>query len=168
MNLLATDVSYIHDKAIAAGVLFHDWKDEKAEVIKKTMGKVTHKYIPGQLYLRELPCILGLLEKFNMVLDIILIDGYVRFDKNNPGLGMHLYNRINGITPIIGIAKNKYKHETIGIPVFRGNSKRPLIITSIGMDEKNAATAISEMHGPYKIPTMIKLADRESKSLCMK
>ncbi len=162
MKILATDVSYIRDSAIAAGVLFHDWKDEKAEVIKKTMSKVTHEYIPGKLYLRELPCILGLLEKFKTDFDIILIDGYVRFDKNNPGLGMHLYNHINGITPIIGIAKNRYKNDQIGIPVFRGNSKKPLIVTSIGMNEKTAAMAISEMHGPYRIPTVIKLADRES------
>ncbi len=46
---------------------------------------------------------------------------------------------------------------------MRDSSKRPLIVTAIGIDESVAAKHIASMHGPYRIPTLLKWADHLSR-----
>lgn len=45
------------------------------------------------------------------------------------------------------------------IPVFRGQSRRPLYITAAGMTIVDAALKIARMHGNHRIPTLLKQVD---------
>jgi len=45
------------------------------------------------------------------------------------------------------------------IPVVRGVSRRPLFVTTAGINAEEAAKGVQAMHGPYRIPTLLKLVD---------
>ena len=77
---------------------------------------------------------------------------------SRPGLGQHLFNALNGRTPVIGVAKSRFKGSS-GIEVFRGGSKQPLYVTSAGVDLQKASEKIKRMHGNYRIPTLLKRVD---------
>jgi deoxyribonuclease V len=44
------------------------------------------------------------------------------------------------------------------LPVLRGRSTRPLFVSSVGIEVSHAARCIVTMHGPYRIPTLLKKA----------
>jgi deoxyribonuclease V len=46
---------------------------------------------------------------------------------------------------------------------MRGESKKPLFVTSAGVDTDWAAAQIINMDGEYRLPTLVKLADSLSK-----
>jgi deoxyribonuclease V len=156
--IAAFDVHYIGDgSASAAAVLFTDYGDREpaAEFTQLLSGAA--EYIPGEFYRRELPCILAVLQQIKGPLDEIIIDGYVML-ANRAGLGMHLFNHLNGRVPVIGVAKSRFK-DAYAAEVFRGRSERPLYITAAGMKLKKASEQIREMHGDYRIPTMLRVVD---------
>ena len=78
------------------------------------------------------------------------------------GLGAHLYEALARVTPVIGVAKNRFgpRAEQVAIEVLRGASSRPLFVTAIGVDAEAAAADISRMHGEHRLPTMLKRVDR--------
>ncbi len=116
-------------------------------------------YQSGQFYLRELPCLLAVLEK-GPPADIIVVDGYVWLgDEQRPGLGAHLYRTLDEKAAVIGVAKTRYAGATAVQELLRGASRSPLYITAAGMDLSEAAHHIAEMHGPYRIPTLLKRVD---------
>ena len=53
---------------------------------------------------------------------------------------------------------------TPAIAVLHGSSERPLYVTAIGCDVDDAAENVRAMHGPYRIPTMLRLADSLARS----
>jgi deoxyribonuclease V len=58
--ILAVDVHYRDENAIAAGVMFKDWSDQEPnEKLLVQIAQVAADE-PGQFYQRELPCILAL------------------------------------------------------------------------------------------------------------
>ena len=89
--------------------------------------------------------------------DIILIDGFVHIKPPGKGLGSHLYDQTNCL--VIGVAKNSLKIACNYALIYRGKSKRPLYVSAIGIDLNRACGWIRSMHGKYRIPTLIKLAD---------
>lgn len=61
--ILAVDVGYRDEQAVAAGALFTAWDDcEPAPVVLAHVPEVA-VYQPGQFYERELPCILALVDQ---------------------------------------------------------------------------------------------------------
>jgi deoxyribonuclease V len=46
------------------------------------------------------------------------------------------------------------------VTIRRGRSTKPLFVSAVGWELENAAAAIAGMHGPYRIPTLLRLADR--------
>ena len=48
--------------------------------------------------------------------------------------------------------------------VYRGRSKNPLFVTSVGMDLKSAAENVQRMYGEHRIPEIVRLTDRLSRS----
>ncbi len=159
--IITIDVDYKNNgTAKVAGVLFNSYADEKAIEIKTTTLEKVAPYESGSFYKRELPCILQLLSKINCKLETIIIDGYVSLSANKKGLGMYLYERLNKQTPIIGVAKNAFDGISTKTNLFRGDSKKPLYITTAGMELDRAKTLIKLMHGKYRFPTLIKLADK--------
>ncbi|MBL7704494.1 MAG: hypothetical protein JNM21_02995 [Taibaiella sp.] len=76
------------------------------------------------------------------------------------GLGGILYESLSNSIPVIGVCKTKYNGETAKIvPVYRGDSQNPLYVSAIGINTGKAVQLIKDMAGPYRIPTLIKLAD---------
>jgi deoxyribonuclease V len=74
------------------------------------------------------------------------------------GLGAHLYEALGKKVPVIGVAKTPFK----GAPhleIFRGSSKSALYITAIGIEAVIAAEHVKKMHGPFRIPTVLRKAD---------
>lgn len=108
--IAAFDVHYLEDgRASAAAVLFSDYSDSEPEAVyTKFLTAGAADYIPGELYRRELPCILTLLKQINKTLDEMIVDGYVMLG-NKPGLGQHLFESFDGKIPVIGVAKSKFE-----------------------------------------------------------
>ncbi len=64
---------------------------------------------------------------------------------------------------IIGVAKNRYRETTHAVELFRAGSVRPLYVTAVGLEYEVAAQRIASMAGKYRIPDLIKAADRLSR-----
>ena len=74
-------------------------------------------------------------------------------------IGKHLFDALGGDVAIVGVAKRAFADIPEGYAVLRGESRTPLFITAVGMDIEEAKAKVQSMHGPYRIPTLIKLAD---------
>ena len=159
-NILAMDVQYAEQGhwGLAAGVLFTSWEAEKPAKKVTTPYAGVADYMPGQFYQRELPCLLELLGQMDLP-DIIIVDGYVDVAPGHPGLGRHLYEALGSKVVVIGVAKT-YFQDTAATPVLRGKSAKPLFVTAAGMDLDEACACIQRMHGPFRIPTLLKLVDQ--------
>ncbi|MCK4621721.1 MAG: endonuclease V [Desulfuromonadales bacterium] len=160
--ILAVDVDYRDTIASISGVYFSRWEDAQAKQVFHSVLDVIEDYKPGQFYLREMPCIMHLLNEHSLTPEVIVIDGYVYLgDYTIPGLGIHLYNELEHKIPIIGVAKRRFKNTTAESEVYRGNSKRPLYVTSVGIAPEKAKNNVLSMHGKYRVPTLLKDVDRE-------
>ena len=49
---------------------------------------------------------------------------------------------------------------TLAQELRRGTSRSPLYVTAAGMEATEAARHIAEMHGPHRVPTLLKRVDR--------
>jgi len=159
---VALDVQYISNTGFVAGVLFDHWQDPSPKQIIHHKEENIHEYIPGEFYKRELPCLLGLIHQLDLtIIDAIIIDGFVYLnDEGKSGLGMYLYNALNKTIPVIGVAKSGFfNNELNTVKVYRGQSQSPLYVTSVGIEKEVAAEKIKMMHGAFRIPTLLKLAD---------
>lgn len=159
---LALDVDYREDGgAAAAGVLFADWSDPAPLSMLTALVAVVAPYRPGHFYERELPCLMAVVEQLESLPGIVVIDGYVTLGADRrDGLGAHLYRALGGAVAVIGVAKNRFRDTPPETEVVRGESRHPLFVTAIGLDEAEARQHIAEMHGPYRLPTLLRLADR--------
>lgn len=118
-------------------------------------------YESGQFYKREMPCLLALINQINEPFDVIIIDGYVFLDgANKAGLGKYLYDNLADKKPIIGIAKNHFCDIPESCAVWRGISKHPLYVTSIGIDITKSKEMVSKMDGDHRMPKMITYVDK--------
>ena len=165
--LLAFDVYYHPTFAKSIAIEFEDWMDEQPRFVHQKIIPEVAEYIPGEFYKRELPCILTILEEIEKrAIECILIDGFVTLKNGKkPGLGRYLYEALDQQIPIIGVAKNPFKdnHQFVQ-PVTRGKSKKPLYITSVGMDLEEASQHIRTMVGQYRIPDLLRTLDQATRS----
>ena len=159
--MLAVDVDYRNNKAIVAGVAFNQWADDKPAQEWVIQVPSPAAYLPGQFYRRELPCILALLKQIDAVPEVMIIDGYVYLGyEKKPGLGQYLFEALHGDTVVIGVAKKRFKNTPEGVALYRGQSKRPLYVTAVGIDEDEARQLIASMVGHHRIPVLLKRADQ--------
>lgn len=160
--VLALDVHYKDDgSAKSVGILFN-WNDIQPKEILIEYINETDEYIPGEFYKRELPCLLKIIEKVNINdLEAIVIDGYVYIDNEKGfGLGGYLWKALNKQIPVIGVAKNFYHGNTEIIhQIYRGKSKKPLYISSVGFELNVASDFIMRMPGEFRIPDLLKQLD---------
>jgi deoxyribonuclease V len=156
------DVDYRDGEALVACVLFRDWTDAAAagQLVQPVTGVAD--YVPGEFYRRELPCLLAVLCRVADPIDLVVVDGYVWLaDETEPGLGAHLYEALQRRVPVVGVAKTRFASARLAVPVVRGESAtRPLFVTAVGMDVNEAAEAVRVMHGPHRIPTLLRQVDR--------
>lgn len=145
---------------MAAGLWFSDWPDGASVAERVLPVERVEPYQPGQFYRRELPCLLAVLAT-GPAADIVIVDGYVWLeDESHPGLGAHLHRALDGKVAVIGVAKTSYQDSRLARQVRRGSSRKPLYITTAGIDPALAADQISRMHGPHRLPTLLKRVDR--------
>lgn len=161
--IYAFDTYYFGDKAKTVCIAFESWDSEIENKIFTETTAVTADYESGAFYKRELPCVLSLLKKITLKEgDLIIVDGYVTLDnEGKTGLGGHLFQTLRGKLPVIGIAKNGFNspdHQRRS--VYRGDSKTPLFLTAIGADVDEIKCKVEEMHGNFRIPTLLKKLDQ--------
>ena len=172
--ILAVDVHYCDNVAVAAGVSFDVWSAKKASAEYLHQIEGVEAYQPGEFYKRELPCILGLLQAYDLRPSIIVVDGYVYLDGvSKPGLGKRLYDELYQITDqppmdevinqkveIIGVAKKAFLGIDRTFEIYRGDSAKPLYVTSTLSDIEQAKQHILNMSGAHRIPTLLKRVDQ--------
>ncbi|WP_286970411.1 endonuclease V [Flavobacterium sp. UBA4854] len=164
--ILAFDTYYFDQKAKTICLEFAEWNEDKNFKIHSETINNVEEYIPGEFYKRELPCILSLLKQIDLsTVDVIIVDGFVYLnDENKYGLGGYLYEKLNKEIPIIGVAKTNFASiEKNKKALFRGDSKKPLYITSIGIDLDIAYKKVQSMAGEFRFPTLLKELDRLTK-----
>jgi deoxyribonuclease V len=165
-RILALDAFYNDEYVRAIGVVFSDFGlvEIKWYLFEDAIAE---EYIPGEFYKRELPSLLKVIEQVQLSeIDFIIIDGYVFLDDfGKKGLGAHLFDALEGKIRIIGVAKSKFYDNTKNvIEVLRGTSKKPLYVSSIGLDIEIAAQCITNLVGEYRMPNILKKLDQKTKS----
>lgn len=181
---LATDTYYYKDRAKTVGIIFNSWDDSEPEtIIHSWLGADKYgPYIPGEFYKRELPCIINLITEHKLDLkefDTIILDGLARLPgSSTEGLGVHLEDKITELWPdldfydrpaIMGVAKTRFgnvEDDEGTCTVLRGTAKTPFYVNTTWhlMSSAEAASHLKEMHGEHRIPTLLKLLDRATKS----
>jgi deoxyribonuclease V len=157
----ALDVHYGPSGATAACVVFASWKDRSPVEVYRTFIAEAAGYRPGRFYERELPCLRAVLRVAGREFESIVIDGYVHLKPGvGKGLGQHLREALPYKAEVIGVAKNPLKVADRFVPVIRGRSTKPLFISAAGVSLADAQKAVLSMPGPYRIPTLLKLADQ--------
>ncbi len=162
--LACVDVHYREHEAQGALLLFAGWDAASATDRRLVRLSPVAEYRPGHFYERELPVLLALLGQVEHPLTTVVIDGYVWLGSEaEKGLGAHLYEALERAVPVVGVAKTAFKGSDFAVPVLRGDTTRPLYVTAVGMDPGEAAEHVRAMHGPYRIPTLLKEVDRLSR-----
>jgi deoxyribonuclease V len=163
---LALDVHYGDARPRGACVGFERREDDRpAFVIVDVFEEPAEPYEPGAFRKRELPYLVRLVESARTrcsELATVIVDGYVWLGEGRPGLGHHLHEALGG-PPVIGVAKTRFE----GAPaaeVLRGGSASPLFVTAVGLPASAAAAFVRSMHGPHRIPTLLRWTDRASRA----
>lgn len=164
--ILAFDTYYFDNKAKTVCLEFSEYNQKENFKVHTEIIENVEEYIPGEFYKRELPCIMSVLNQINLEnIEVIIVDGFVYLDDEKKyGLGGHLYEKLNRQIPIIGVAKTNFASiEKDKKALYRGDSIKPLYITSIGIDLEEAFKKIESMHGEFRMPTLLKELDRLTK-----
>jgi deoxyribonuclease V len=156
-SIAFTDVQYRDPGAVAACVLAPSWDASTPSSEWTCVVQAVAPYEPGAFYRRELPCLLDVLGRAP-ALEAVVIDGYVWLDGlGTRGLGAHLSEALQ--VPVIGLAKTAYRGSTFARAVPRPGSVKPLFLTCIGLDVEEAAAQVAKLHGPHRLPTLLKRVD---------
>lgn len=154
------DVYYDKNCAYAAAIVFSDWSDTSPADQYELENQDVGEYNPGNFYQRELKPLLEIIKLIKQPIKYYVIDAYCHLsDSLKPGLGHYLFENLPQESVVIGVAKNRFGDTTHAIELCRGTSKRPLFITSIGIDYKTAANYIESMAGEHRFPLLLKSVD---------
>jgi deoxyribonuclease V len=160
--LIAVDVHYAELAVATSAVGFIDWSDPTSTLECVCRAAVTPEpYEPGAFYKRELSFLreaVTLVERRHPV-EAGVIDGHVWLREAQPGLGARLHEALGSRMAVIGVAKAAFAGGS-AVPVLRGDSSRPLFVTAAGMNAHRAAELVRGMHGPHRLPTLLKRADQ--------
>jgi deoxyribonuclease V len=156
--LLFTDVHYPEGGgARVAGVGASAWEQAAPSAERVVWCDDVAAYEPGAFYRRELPALLVLLGAWGERPEVVIVDGHAWLD-GRPGLGARLHEA-TGID-VVGVAKKAF-HGGEALPLQRGGSERPLYVSAAGgITAERARALVASMHGPHRLPTLLKLADR--------
>ena len=155
------DVHYRSDRSVAACVAFRGWQDGEPTRIVRVAVPSVEDYRAGAFYERELPCLLTVLEEAGLKFDTIIIDGYVHLRPEvGKGLGSHLAQALPYSPVVIGVAKSPLHIADRFTAIVRGRSAKPLFVSALGCPLDVAGRRIRGMHGPHRVPTMLRLADQ--------
>jgi deoxyribonuclease V len=154
----AVDVHYpLSGGARAAAVLAADASFSPVLAERVATVQDVLPYRPGEFYLRELPPLRALLASMDRP-RLILVDGYVDLDPDGrPGLGAYVHAEFG--MPVIGVAKSRFRTASHAVPVLRGASARPLLVTAAGLPRAAAAELVLHMAGRFRVPDAMRRAD---------
>jgi deoxyribonuclease V len=167
--IVALDVAYHPDHAVVGVVGFEAWTDAHAglERALRVEGPPA-EYEPGAFYRRERPCLLAALAGLPEPPEVVVVDGYVFVGPGRPGLGAWLAAALaeTGSAPIVvGVAKSGFSGATHALPVHRGDSRRPLYVDAQGVALETAAAWLRSMHGPHRLPSLLRRVDQLTRGL---
>ncbi|MDP8236612.1 MAG: endonuclease V [Candidatus Erginobacter occultus] len=157
----ALDVHYGCSGATAACVVFESWENSSPAEVHRAVIPEAAGYRAGRFFERELPGLQAVLEAAGREFESIVIDGYVHLRGGaGKGLGQHLWEALGCESEVVGVAKNPLKIAERFVPILRGRSIKPLFVSAAGCPLASARKAVLSMHGAYRIPTLLRLADR--------
>ena len=176
--IVAFDTYYYNGYSYTVGGVFENWTDKKVNYYVTSKREcIDAEYVSGELYKRELPCIMQCIKMLDLNnIDTIIVDGFVWLTTdgtdNTLALGMRLFNALKeeynrtDIT-IIGIAKTGFHWPIPGcVEIKRGVSKAPLYVTCSNKEETSKyATLIEQMYGAYRLPDIIKAIDSKTRDI---
>lgn len=147
-----------------AGIVAKNILSEQEEYVITAFVTEIEDYIPGQFYRRELQSVDSIISQIEKGdIEMIVVDGYADSGTEEHALGTYVYEKYN--IPVIGIGKNKYDRCVLeNLEVYRGESKKPLYVTSKGMDNEQAKTLVKKMAGKFRIPYLVKYADNRARN----
>lgn len=122
--MIACVGTHDHDTcSLTAVVLFIGWTDVCAsEEFGDRSSGIAAKYVSGQFFRRELPCILAAIKSRVESIETIMIDGYVWLDGNRrKGLGTVLYQTLEMSVSVVGVARKPFAG-ACGTELYRGTS----------------------------------------------
>jgi deoxyribonuclease V len=151
------------ERARGAVVTIASLGDAEPHARRVALVPQVEPYEPGAFYRRELPCIRAALAMLDAMPEVVIVDGHAWLDVGVPGLGARLLEAEPRIRTVIGVAKTRFR-ETPATEVFRGRSRTPLWVDEAG-EPIDAARAIMQMHGPHRVPTMLRLVDQLCRGL---
>ncbi len=158
--LVIVDVDYRPTIAVAAAIVASTWNAAIPTETRVARISDVKPYRPGAFFERELPCILQVLSLIQSPYEVVVIDGYVDLDDSGrPGLGGHLHAQLPERIAVVGIAKTSFHGSSFATPILRGTSQKPLFITARGIKAEFAASLVRAMHGPHRLPTLVKDVD---------
>ena len=154
----ATDVHYLRSggaraaAVVAADAAFSVVLAEMTATVPQVVA-----YRPGEFFVRELPPLRAVLDAVHG-LGLLVVDGYADLEPaGRPGLGAHAHAEFG--VPVIGVAKTAFRTATHAVPVLRGHSARPLLVTAAGMPVREAADLVRHMTGRFRLPDALRRAD---------
>jgi deoxyribonuclease V len=156
--LAVLDVHYSGEVAHAACVVAESWTaaEPSHAVVERVEGVA--EYEPGSFYKRELPPLLAVLSALTVMPATLIVDGYVWLDLERPGLGAVLDETLHGPS-IVGVAKTEFFGNRAAASISR-HGTRPLFVTAIGVEIDAACRLVASMHGAFRVPTLLRFADR--------
>jgi deoxyribonuclease V len=161
VRLAAVDVHYMADASgQAAVVVFSPWSAGPSGILEEHVCSIADvaPYEPGAFYKRELPCILRALSELSRLPEVVVVDGHAWLDGGRPGLGARLLEAEPRLRSVVGVAKTLF-HGSSAAAVRRGRSAVPLWVDEAG-GPVDGPRRIAEMHGPHRIPTMLRRVDQ--------
>ena len=154
------DYNDAEHKAHMAGVLLDKHTDDSIIGFITADVENIGEYEPGSFYKRELKGVGAIIDKLNYAkIDLVIVDGFAKF---NDGIHKSLGEYVNNLyrIPVIGVAKKWCEFCKIeDTEIYRGKSKAPLFVTTVGYDNNKAKQLVEEMYGDNRIPYSIKLVD---------
>lgn len=163
MTIAVVDVAYRGRGAHAACAVIDAWDGNSPLFTRTAAVSTVLPYAPGRFYVRELPCLLAVLEALPQLPPTVVVDAYVVLPGGRPGLGAHLHDALGGRTTVVGIAKTPFAGALscpFIVPVTRGASGNPLFVTAVGMAPDVAARHVRAMAGRHRIPDIVRIVDR--------
>ena len=163
MQIACLDVYYLNETAQAACVVFGSESPNQMIAEYVTLISEVNEYIPGEFYRRELPCLLAVLAQVKEEIGLVIVDSFVWLGQGKKGLGAHLYEALEGKLGVIGVAKTFFHDCTACLEVYRGESKKPLYVSTVGFDLNLAGELVKNLQGEYRIPEVLKRVDQLSR-----
>ena len=176
--IVAFDTYYYNGFSYTVGGVFKTWGDKEVSYyVTSRRNCIDAEYKSGELYKRELPCIMQCLSLLNIDdIELIIIDGFVWLSEDGntltKGLGARLQdailNKYQTKKTIVGVAKNRWNIEIPQCEVIERGlaSSKPLFITcSETCFTKHYSINIKTMYGDYRIPNIIKAVDSKTREI---